>query len=264
MNEHGTMSTQPVTEADLHAFVDGQLDEEREAEIGAWLAQHPEEAARVHAWQEQMRALRGVYDPVLDEPVPLRLSVSKAATRAGMKARPRWPMALAAGLACLLIGGLAGWMARGASTTSNMASAGFARQALAAHVLFAAEQRHPVEVPAAQEAHLVTWLSKRLDAKIQAPDLQAQGFSLLGGRLLPGEPGPLAQLMYQSTAGERLTLTVRHASKAGRETGFQVLQQEGATAFYWIDRDYGYALSGNIGRERMLDVARAVELQLYS
>jgi anti-sigma factor RsiW len=93
--------------------------------------------------------------------------------------------------------------------------------------------------------------------------LRDQGFTLLGGRLLPGDEGPLAQLMYESAAGERLTLTVRHAARQ-RETGFQLLEKNGNAVFYWIDRDYGYALSGSLTKGRMLDVAHAVHARLQS
>ncbi len=255
------MSDTPITEADLHAYVDGQLDPERREQVRAWLQAHPEELRRVQRWEEQLAGLRIAYDPVLDEPVPMRLLAS------GMRAR--WPRALAAGLACVATGLVAGWLARGAVLPAN-GNTVFAREALAAHVLYVAEQKHPVEVPAEQEAHLVAWLSKRLDGAIRAPDLQPQGFALLGGRLLPGEQGPLAQLMYQSKADERLTLTVRRAKTAGKSaekpaenhTGFKVLEQNGASVFYWIDQDFGYALSGNIGRARMLAVAHLVDSQL--
>lgn len=247
------MSETPITEADLHAYVDGQLDPERHEQVRAWLQTHPDEQRQVQRWEEQLAGLRLAYDPVLDEPVPMRLLSSRA--------RRRWPQALAAGLACVATGLIAGWLARGAMQPAQ-GNAVFAREALAAHVLFVAEQRHPVEVPAEQEAHLVAWLSKRLDGKIRAPDLQPQGFELLGGRLLPGEQGPLAQLMYQSKANERLTLTVRRAKTSDKHTGFQVLEQQGASVFYWIDQDFGYALSGNIDRARMLSLARLVDGQL--
>jgi anti-sigma factor RsiW len=247
------MSETPITQADLHAYADGQLDAGRHEQVRVWLLAHPEEQARVQQWQADMASLRAAYDPVLEEPVPLRLMPTQA--------RARWPRALAAGLACVATGLIAGWMARGAMTPAP-GNAVFAREALAAHVLFVTEKRHPVEVPAEQEAHLVAWLSKRLDGPIRAPNLQALGFSLLGGRLLPGDQGPLAQLMYQSDAQERLTLTVRRSKSATDQTGFQVLEQKGASVFYWIDRDFGYALSGEIGRDRMLSVARTVDSQL--
>lgn len=251
------MAGAPITEIDLHAYADGQLDAARRAEMEAYLAAHPEAAVRVREWQAQNQLLHASYDSVLNEPAPLRLT-EVLHTR-------RWSQGLVAGFAWLACGLAAGWFAH-ALVPQPAAPAGFAQQALAAHVLFVAEQRHPVEVPAQQEAHLVAWLSKRLNAPIQAPDLQEHGFALLGGRLLPGDhqPGsasPLAQLMYESARGERLTLTVRRASPPVPETGFKVLEQDGTSVFYWVDRDYGYALSGGIGKTRLLAIAHAVEAQ---
>ncbi|MGE5648969.1 anti-sigma factor [Noviherbaspirillum sp. UKPF54] len=244
----------PIGEIDLHAYVDGQLDAARRAEVEAYVAAHSEAASTVHALRLQNLALHRHYDGVLNEPVPLRLTHAL---------RP-WhrPRAMAAGLVWLACGLAAGWFAR-AWMSAPVGPTVFAQKALAAHVLYVAEKRHPVEVPGAQEAHLVAWLSKRLDAPIRAPDLQQQGFSLLGGRLLPGdENAPLAQLMYEAASGERLTLTVKHAPRSQPETGFKLLERDGNSVFYWIDRDYGYALSGNIGKQRMLAVAHAIDAQL--
>lgn len=248
------MSSPPIREADLHAYVDGQLDAGRRAEVEAYLAEHPGAAAQVQYLREQIQGLHREYDDVLNEPIPLRL--------AQVTHRRTWSRGLAAGIAWLACGAAAGWFAHAAMQPQVVASSKFAKNALAAHVLFVSEKRHPVEVPAEQEAHLVAWLSNRLDAPIRAPDLQDQGFSLLGGRLLPGEDTPLAQLMYESANGERLTLTVKHAAQHTDQTGFEILERNGTSVFYWIDRRYGYALSGNIAKPRLLSVAQAVEMQL--
>lgn len=251
------MTNPMIGEMDLHAYVDGQLDALRRAEVEAYLAAHPEAAEQVRQWRLQSQALHAAYDRVLNEPIPMRLTET-------LQLRT-WPRSLAAGIVWLSCGLTAGWFAHGMVPASDAVPAtAFARNALAAHVLYAVEKRHPVEVPAEQEAHLVAWLSKRLDAPIRAPDLQPQGFALLGGRLLPGDGAPLAQLMYQAQDGERLTLTVRHAPPGRRDagTGFRIMEHDGATAFYWIDRNYGYALSGSIARDRLLAVAHAVERQL--
>ncbi len=74
-----------------------------------------------------------------------------------------------------------------------------ARVAAVAHAVYSPEVRHPVEVGADQEAYLVRWLPKRLGANLKVPHLAAQGYPLVGGRLLPGERGPAAQFMYQDT-----------------------------------------------------------------
>ena len=45
------MSRQVVTEADLHAYVDGVLPAARATEVDAYLADRPEEAARLAAYR---------------------------------------------------------------------------------------------------------------------------------------------------------------------------------------------------------------------
>jgi len=247
------MKTEPISEQDLHAYVDNQLDAERRAQVEAYLAVQPEAAALVQDLRLQNQLLHEAYDNVLNEPVPIRMGTALQ--------RKRFPLAWAASVAALAIGLVAGWAARDVMQPAA-GPAVFAERALRAHLLYASEKRHPVEVPAEQEAHLVAWLSKRLDAPIRAPALHTHGFSLLGGRLLPGDEGPLAQLMYESADGERLTLIVRRAGRDSGDTRFQVLEQNGNSVFYWVDRDYGYALSGGMGKNRMMDIARAVDTQL--
>ena len=57
MNEHNP----GVTEDDLHAYVDGLLDEDRRREVEAWLAADPEAAARVAKWQRQNAGLDALF-----------------------------------------------------------------------------------------------------------------------------------------------------------------------------------------------------------
>lgn len=248
------MNPSPIQEADLHAYVDGQLDAARRAVVEAYLIEHPDAAAYVQHLREQAQMLHRTYDGILNEPIPLKLTDAL---------QRRWiPRGLAAGFAWMACGLAAGWFAHMLVPAKTVSINAFAHDALGAHVLYVVEKKHPVEVPAEQQAHLVAWLSKRLDAPIHAPDLQSQGFSLLGGRLLPGEEGPLAQLMYESIDGVRLTLMVKHAVKQQADTGFKILQQDGTSVFYWIDRDYGYALSGAIDKARLLTVAQLIDAQL--
>ena len=60
----------PVTEDELHAYVDGELPADRQDAVEAWLAAHPDEAARVAAWRAQAEAIRARYGAVANEPVP--------------------------------------------------------------------------------------------------------------------------------------------------------------------------------------------------
>lgn len=241
-------------DADLHAWSDSRLDAARSAEIEAWLAENPEEAARLLAWKRQKELLHAAFDPVLEEPLPTRLADA---------ARQRPPARLwhiAAAIGWLAIGAVAGYGLRGERPGAN-AIPPLARDAAIAHIVYTPEVRHPVEVGADQEAHLVQWLSKRLGATLKTPRFAASGFELVGGRLLPGEHGPVAQFMYQDQSGRRLTLYVK-TDGDNRDTAFRYVREGKVGVFYWLDGKLGYALSGEIPRAELLTVAEAAYRQL--
>jgi anti-sigma factor RsiW len=249
------MSRQIITEADLHAYVDGVLPLARAAEVEAYLAERPEEAARLAAYREQKAAMRREFDPVLDEPPPPRLHVP----------RPYWLRPLlryAAVVAAFALGGVIGWQLHAYKAVERAEAASWPRRAAIAHVVYSPEVRHPVEVGADQEAHLVTWLSKRLGTSLKVPHLGELGYALVGGRLLPGDRGPVAQFMYQDGKGQRLTLYIRVNQDDSRETAFRFAQENRVGVFYWLDRKLGYALSGEVDRDELLRIATAVYRQL--
>src|SRR2546429_2009858 len=67
----------PVTEDELHAYVDNELPAERSSDVEAWLASHPDDAARVQSWRAMAEALHARYDSVIDEAVPKRLEIER-------------------------------------------------------------------------------------------------------------------------------------------------------------------------------------------
>ncbi|SHN36276.1 Transmembrane transcriptional regulator (anti-sigma factor RsiW) [Duganella sacchari] len=248
----------PVTEAELHAWVDGQLPPARRAAVDAYLSQHPAEAARLQAYRAHNAGLRALFNPVLDEPVP------RALQRRPLQL-PHWPLRMAAMLALTLAGGGAGWWLHGAAQTGErvqQAALALPARAALAHAVYTPEVRHPVEVGADQQAHLVAWLSKRLGAQLKPPLLTAQGYTLEGGRLLPGQSGPVAQFMYRDGGGVRLTLYVSTEQKQHRDTAFRFAQEGEVSVFYWLDGQFGYALSGNLDKAALATLANAVYAQL--
>lgn len=253
----------PVSDDDLLSYVDGALDSVRMDEVEAWLAANPRDTERVRQWREQVDGLHRLFDPVLDEPVPGRLGV--AAVKAGNRGAWLAPLLrVAAMLVLVLAGGAGGWWLRGGAGEGKAApGAVVAAEALSAHVVYAAEIRHPVEVGAGERAHLVAWLSKRLGADLRVPDLSMAGFSLVGGRLLPASSGPAAQFMYENGDGRRVTLYLRRNTD-GTETAFRFAALGRVEAFYWLDGPLGYALAGDVDRERLMEMARAVYHQLES
>ncbi len=237
----------------LQAWVDGALEGPERAAVEAALAQDAGAARRVLRLAEQRRLLHERFDPVLLEPVPERLRLARPAWHGYARAAAVFAFGLAVGLVAPLAwrgeGGPAGPQA-----TAPAAGALPARAARA-HLVYATEVRHPVEVDASQEAHLVAWLSKRLGTKLQVPVLAADGFSLLGGRLLPGPDGAVAQFMYQDGAGRRLTLYVSARARDEKQTAFRFAQEGPVSVFYWVDGRWGYALSGEIDKPALLRMA---------
>lgn len=263
-----------VTEAELHAFVDGQLPAAREREIEAYLRARPEESQRLESYRAQRRELHALFDPVLEEAVPQRL-----AQRAAPARMPWYLQRLAAGLAIALVGGAAGWGLRGGASAERgpfaaqgpaaitVASAsGFAQRAVVAHAVYAPEQRRPVEVDAAHEDQLIAWLSKRMGAPMKPPHLQALGYALEGGRLLPGGQGPVAQFMYRDEAGSRLTLYVSNevgdVPGVNNDTAFRFAREGKVNVFYWVEGRFGYAISADADRAALARVSGEVYRQL--
>jgi anti-sigma factor RsiW len=257
----------------LSAFVDGELPGAQRAEIEAQLAQHPQAAARVAAWRAQKVALRALCGApqhngrgesngrneqhALDE----RTDADEPAYIVVRKTQPWWQrvglaacwLAAGAGLA-LALGPLAPRLTGGAwGGLGERQPPSFAQRADIAYAVYTPEQRHPVEVAASEEEHLISWLSKRLNRPLSVPSLQEYGYSLVGGRLLPGEAGPAAQFMYENSSGARLTLYV--TGTARDETVFRLFRDGNRRTFYWINDGMGYALSGPIAEGKLRSIA---------
>lgn len=247
------MSGLPVTEAELHAYVDDLLPQARRTDVEAYLSLHADDAQRVAAWREQNRALQAHFEPMLTEQIPARL-------RAVRRALPL--MRFAAMAAIFVLGIASGWFMHQYKTDKSADTIAFAQRAAVAHIVYSPEVRHPVEVGADQEAHLIAWLSKRLGGNVKIPHLGSYGYQLMGGRLLPGNQGPVAQFMFQDGSGQRLTLYVRNGSADSGQTAFRYMQERGISVFYWVDGRFGYALSGEMPKADLLRVANAIYQQL--
>ena len=226
------------------------------------------------AWQHQKDLLRAMGQSIASEPIPpdmLHAAGQTGSAHANLQRWQRWG-GMAAGV--VLAFGL-GWLTRGvgladpglqlaANPVHATQNAGrFQGQAALAHVTFTPEIKHPVEVTAEQQAHLVQWLSKRLGRELQVPKLSAQGYELMGGRLLPGDDGARAQFMFQRADGLRLTLYVgavneTAAPASAQDTSFAFNQQANLASFYWVDRGFGYALSAALPKAELLNLAQAV------
>jgi anti-sigma factor RsiW len=256
------MRPENISEAMLHGFVDGRLPAGERQVVVQWLESDPEAAAEIAVWQRQRDAIATLYAPVATEPVPARLDPRRlAAARTGR--RNSFIRMAAAAVVLVGIGIGAGWLAHDRLTPG--ASDLLIANAVNAHALYVKENRHAVEVAASDEKHLVTWLSNRLSRQISAPDLSSQGFTLVGGRLLPPAldvpAGPVAQLMYENATADRLTVYVTAALPGGKRTA-SFEKVDGLDAFYWANDTITCTVVADLPKDQMQPVARAVYQQL--
>ena len=275
-----TNTPSPLNEAELQAYVDRQLTTERQSEIEDYLARRPEEAQRVESYRKQKREIQALFNPVMDEPLPARLRLA-----ARRPATPWYLQRLVAGIAIAIVSGSAGWglhsavsnepaaatLAQRASGAITVASAtGFAQRAAIAHAVYSPDTKRAVEVSAEQEDQLVAWLSKRMGAPMKPPRLLTLGYALDGGRLLPGDKGPVAQFMYHDNSGAKLTLYVSNEipaapgvkGKANTEAAFRFTQEGQVNVFYWVNGPFGYAISAIADKAELARVSSEVYRQL--
>ncbi len=152
-----------LSEAELHAHLDGELEAERCAAVEAFLAA-PSRGGGARAELPSARLpVARAYGPLLDRPVPTSVA---AATQLPAAPRPG-RLALARGRR---VRGPAparrrrrlGLVAARSLRPISAQAESFVADAMSAHLVYAVEVRHPVEVGANDETHLLTWLSRRL------------------------------------------------------------------------------------------------------
>ncbi|OWZ94352.1 hypothetical protein B9J07_07775 [Sinorhizobium sp. LM21] len=255
-----------VSEDDLHAYVDGALGPRERLRIEQWLEQNPTQAEEVRQWRAQAVELRALFagyarSDADDRALLLSNGSERPQPDPGKDTRSFASIAraVAAGLVLFAAGGLTGLYAPSLlspeqSPRPTQTADSLPRQAQSAFLVYASEVRHAVEVGADDQTHLATWLGKRLDHPLSIPDLSSLGFSLVGGRLLPVNGKAGAMFMYEDGTGRRLTVLLGR-NDDNRETSFRIDENDGVETFYWIDGPLGYAVTGEVPRDLLQQVA---------
>lgn len=257
------MTGQPqITEADLISYVDGQLEDQRRDAVRAHLASNPVDARRVEMWQQQNATLAALYSPLDVDVLPERLDVYRMERRLRSE-RTDWRNMAAASVLVLTVGLTGGWFGRGLLSEVAEPAHSIVADATQAHKLFASDVLHPVEVRADAEnaSNLPKWLSKRLDRKLNIPDLTRHGLSLVGGRVLPSSEGAAAQLMYEDKSGQRVTLYIVAAADSS-DTAMRRASVGSLETVSWDDETIRCALVGNLPSDRMEAIAKDTYQQL--
>jgi anti-sigma factor RsiW len=258
-----------VSDEQLCAYLDNELDATARAEVERALQQDAQLSAKLAAWSGQAGNLRAALDSDLNDPLPaawLELArapatakAKPAALRVGWSARilswlpaPRY----ATGLALAAVLGI--MVGHKLMPRFNM-DGQLVRLASVAHHVYSPDKRQPVEVKA-DDPTLTAWISKRLRAKVSAP--LVEGFRFMGGRLLAGAEEPAAQFMYEDTAGKRLTVFVRTEGATGRNTAPDCDGYRGVSVCYWYADGVAYALAGEVDQARLSALAQSAAISV--
>ncbi len=251
----------PIAEEDLHAGIDGQLAADRQPIVSRYLQDHPDIARKVAAWREQRDALRAAFAAIAAEPIPSRLLMDRLLQHRITRRSVIWRMAASALLAFGL-GGAAGWFLRpGVQPPGTAAITLLAQQAVSNHVVYTADRRRPTELGAQQRDDLARWVSNRLNHQVVPPDLSADGFSYMGGRLAATPDGPAGLFMYDGPQSVRLTVFVLPLKTAG-EKPIQRVDFADVDGCAWIDKGIGYAVVGKLPPSELRRIAEGVRQQL--
>jgi anti-sigma factor RsiW len=101
---------------------------------------------------------------------------------------------------------------------------------------------------------MAAWFSRHLGEPVEIPSLRALGLHLMGGRLLTGDDGPVAQLIYEDDAGRRLTLCLS-VDPADLGLEVELVEVDGLTAGYWQKGELSYALVAETSDLQLVAIA---------
>jgi anti-sigma factor RsiW len=253
------MSLRPITEDDLHAYVDHALAAERRAEVAAYLDAHPDAARRIDGFAGQRELLRSALAPVADEPLPPALNLARMIeVRRRRPSMSRWA---AAAVLLLCIGAGGGWLARASLQPAPGGLAALAQEAANSYDVYAPDHVRPVELRASDATQLTQWISNRLHQPIKVPDLATSGYRLMGGRLVATSHGPAGMFMYDDDHGGRLVVLTRPMSSADQNAPMTAQSKGDVAGFAWADGGMGYSLVGQTSPESLRPIANEVRKQ---
>jgi anti-sigma factor RsiW len=245
------------TDALLVAYVDGELDAEAILEVERLLAVDTRAQRAVELYRETaglLRAACGDYAYAADAErlLPAAPCVLQRTPR-------RYGWAVAAALAASVAGfaGGAGWAGWPTSDQTALAD-----EVAEYHAVYAREERHLVEVPADQMDEITGWLGKRLERRLEVPDLAADGLRFAGARMLVVSGRPVAQLVYTRAQGRPLALCI--VKLAGTAAPVQLEKHGTQSTALLQDSAYAYVAVGEIGDEKLRTIVEHAAPQLRS
>ena len=254
------MTDKPITEDDLHAYIDGRLEAARRDEVSAYLEKHPDVASRTASYNAQRTILHRALDPIADEPIPTRLNLNHMIAKRRQNRVSTWRLAAAA-VVLLFAGGSGGWYMRDMMVPPTEGVVALAREASDSFATYAADRIRPVELRADNMVELVGWATERMGQKPVLPDLSKSGYRLMGGRVVSTPHGAGLMLMYDNDQGTRLVMLTR--PMAVEQTRRMTPHSQGKVdGWAWASNGMGYSLVGSLPSEALHPLADDIRRQV--
>ena len=274
MHGHGP----PVTEAELHGLVDGDLDSGRREAVQVYLAASPEYAARVETWRRQNETIRAAFAAVERGPLPWFLPLApgaggvtatglaglgQAEARASHAWRERW-FARLIGLS-FASGALLAVSAAYLAGRANAPEAGPPSAAAGMNYTFVARAMSALRafVPPSAAARLSpNGEGPGQDAAAPIlPNVLVNGLRLAGVRAVAGDQGQMLCLIYARPEAANFALCAETAGDAG-ESVPRVSGNFPSATITWRQKRAIYALTGALPESELRALADNARTQV--
>ncbi len=253
----------PALDPELHAYVDGKLSPERAAEIEARLADDPARRAAVAAWMRDRDLIR---EAASDEH-PTDLRTELLARELGRRVRARQirtglrQPALKQIAASVLIFAT-GWgghmLYMSDSPASGPVEPRYVVQATVLGKTLADQGVQEFDVSDARWQASLDWVSDQMQRKIESPKLEQLGLQVVGGRLLQGENGPLAQFTYETEGDRQIIVSMTPHADHEPSYAYAVRSVYGQPVAYWTKDGMDFSITGETDMQRLSTLASAL------
>jgi len=243
-------------EADLHAYIDDELDLEQRIAFEAYLAANPAAAARVHEYLHQREALRRGLDLLAAGEPPRAADLAGRLyrrLRLDLTVRRFGPIAAAI---LLLAGGwnIGAWVQQ-QGNAGWAAVPPFADEAAAAHAMAVAQTVAHLAIAPQDLKTVAEGLARRAgETAINLPEADPN-LTLVKAAVVPWHEGSALQFVYRETDGELLTLFVVVGDPMG-DVGLRAVEQNGLQLVYWCKGSVVYTVAGSRTDNDLLVVAK--------
>ncbi len=236
------MNLLPISDEDLHAFIDGELAPARAADVARAIEHDAVLSRRVAAFRADKIRLKEVYAPLMEHPIPdawLRMIDPLKLQQPPRIDRRAW-MAMAASVVAIA----GGWTAYRSLTSDDD------EDVITAAIASRSNRVGLRENISADDAGAL--MSQTLGLRLKAPDLSKRGFSLTAANVYAAANKRAVKLDYRDVQSRVFTLYLTPSSGTPR---FEMLRRSDLRICVWQDDVLGTIMLADVSAGEMLRLA---------